>query len=40
VAIFAISNAFGIDAENQMLINHKHVCGALNHHFCQAVFGG
>ena len=24
-----------IDAENQKLINHKSVCGALNRHFCQ-----
>jgi len=24
-----------IDAENQTLINHKCVCGALNRHFCQ-----
>jgi hypothetical protein len=23
------------DAENQPWINHKCVCGALNHHFCQ-----
>ena len=25
-----------VDAENQILINHKCVCGALNRHFCQA----
>ena len=25
-----------VDAENQCLINHKCVCGALNRHFCQA----
>jgi hypothetical protein len=31
VAIF-ITN---VDAENQTLINHKTVCGALNRHFCQ-----
>ena len=24
-----------VDAENQTLINHKSVCGALNRHFCQ-----
>jgi hypothetical protein len=24
-----------VDAENQTLINHKCVCGALNRHFCQ-----
>jgi len=24
-----------IDAENQTLINHKSVCGALKRHFCQ-----
>jgi hypothetical protein len=30
VAIFTIPNAFGIDAENQTLINHKCVCGARN----------
>ena len=23
------------DAENQTLINHKTVCGAMNRHFCQ-----
>ncbi len=23
-----------VDAENQTLINHKCVCGALNRHFC------
>jgi hypothetical protein len=32
---FTIPNAFGIDAENQTLINHKCVCGAPNRHFCQ-----
>jgi hypothetical protein len=32
VAIFTTN----IDAENQTLINHKSVCGALNRHFCQA----
>ena len=31
VAIFTTN----IDAENQTLINHKCVCGALNRHFCQ-----
>jgi hypothetical protein len=31
VAIFTTN----IDAENQILINHKCVCGALNRHFCQ-----
>src|SRR5690554_1244437 len=31
VAIFSTN----VDAENQTLINHKCVCGALNHHFCQ-----
>jgi hypothetical protein len=35
VAIFTIPKAFGIDVENQTLINHKCVCGALNRHFCQ-----
>jgi hypothetical protein len=24
-----------VDEENQTLINHKCVCGALNRHFCQ-----
>jgi len=24
-----------VDAENQTLINHKCVCGALSRHFCQ-----
>ena len=28
-----------IDAENQTLINHKCVCGALNRHFCQTRVG-
>jgi hypothetical protein len=31
VAIFNTN----VDAENQTLINHKCVCGALNRHFCQ-----
>jgi len=31
VAIFATN----VDAENQCLINHECVCGALNRHFCQ-----
>ena len=31
VAIFTTN----VDAENQCLINHKTVCGALNRHFCQ-----
>jgi hypothetical protein len=31
VAIFTTN----VDAENQTLINHKSVCGALNRHFCQ-----
>jgi hypothetical protein len=31
VAIFTTN----IDPENQTLINHKTVCGALNRHFCQ-----
>ena len=31
VAIFTTN----FDAENQTLINHKCVCGALNRHFCQ-----
>ena len=35
VAIFT-TNA---DAENQTLINHKTVCGALNRHFCQTPVG-
>jgi hypothetical protein len=33
VAIFTTN----VDAENQILINHKCVCGALNRHFCQPV---
>jgi hypothetical protein len=32
VAIFTTN----VDAENQTLINHKSVCGALKRHFCQA----
>jgi hypothetical protein len=31
VAIFTTN----VDVENQCLINHKCVCGALNRHFCQ-----
>jgi hypothetical protein len=31
VAIFTTN----VDAENQTLIHHKCVCGALNRHFCQ-----
>jgi|GEM_PF-4455565 len=31
VAIFTTN----VDAENEYLINHKTVCGALNRHFCQ-----
>jgi hypothetical protein len=31
VAIFTTN----VDAKNQILINHKCVCGALNRHFCQ-----
>ena len=31
VAIFTTN----VNAENQTLINHKCVCGALNRHFCQ-----
>ena len=31
VAIFTTN----VDAENQTLIKHKCVCGALNRHFCQ-----
>jgi hypothetical protein len=31
VAIFTTN----VSAENQCLINHKCVCGALNRHFCQ-----
>ena len=31
VAIFTTN----VDAENQTLISHKCVCGALNRHFCQ-----
>ena len=33
VAIFTTN----VDAENQCLMNHKCVCGALNRHFCQTV---
>jgi hypothetical protein len=29
-----------IDAENQTLINHKCVCGALSRHFCQTLVSG
>jgi hypothetical protein len=29
-----------VDAENQTLINHKCVCGALNRHFCQTAVTG
>ena len=29
----------GVEAENQTLINHKCVCGALNRHFCQTRVG-
>jgi len=36
VAIFTTN----VDAENQTLINHKCVCGALNRHFCQTRFSG
>jgi hypothetical protein len=35
-AIFTII----VDAENQTLINHKCVCGALNRHFCQTRVSG
>ena len=31
VAIFTTN----VEAENQTLINHKCICGALNRHFCQ-----
>jgi hypothetical protein len=34
LAKVAISTT-NVDAENQTLINHKCVCGALNRHFCQ-----
>jgi hypothetical protein len=43
--IITIPKAIGIDAENQILINHipiaiGSVCGALNRHFCKtAVIG-
>ena len=33
VAIFTTN----VDAENQILINHKCVCGALSRHFCQTL---
>ena len=36
VAIFTTN----VDAENQTLINHKCVCGALNRHFCQTRVSG
>jgi hypothetical protein len=36
VAIFAAN----VEAENQTLINHKCVCGALNRHFYQTCFSG
>jgi hypothetical protein len=36
VAIFTTN----VDAENQSLINHKCVCGALNRHFCQTRVSG
>jgi len=36
VAIFTTN----VDAENQILINHKCVCGALNRHFCQTRVSG
>jgi hypothetical protein len=36
VAIFSTN----VDAENQTLINHKCVCGALNRHFCQTRVSG
>ena len=29
-----------VDAENQTLINHKFVCGALNRNFCQTRYMG
>jgi len=29
-----------VDAENQRLINHKTVCGAMNRHFCQTRVSG
>jgi len=33
---FAMGGLFktNVDAENQILINHECVCGALNRHFC------
>jgi hypothetical protein len=36
VAIFTTN----VDAENQTLINHKCVCGALNRHFCETPVTG
>jgi hypothetical protein len=36
VAIFSTN----VDAENQIMINHKCVCGALNRHFCQTRVSG
>jgi len=36
VAIFTTN----VDAENQCLINHKTVCGALNRHFCKTAVSG
>jgi hypothetical protein len=32
---FDLNVTTNVDAENQTLINHKCVCGALNRHFCQ-----
>jgi hypothetical protein len=40
VAIFTIPKAFGIDAENQTLITHKCVCGALNRQFFEGAVSG
>jgi hypothetical protein len=36
---FAMGGLFktNVDAENQILINHECVCGALNRHFCQTL---
>jgi len=31
---------YNVDAENQCMINHKTVCGALNRHFCQTLVSG
>ncbi|KAM3091639.1 hypothetical protein ACKFKF_32805 [Phormidesmis sp. 146-12] len=36
VAIFTTN----VDAENQTLICHKYVCGALSRHFCQTRVSG